>query len=152
MWFDRAANTRYCACRRLSRKSGVKKLFSLTARSAARYREIKRGVSPSGMWAWDTPSLHPGFTPGMSPESACTLQRLPPAVPYAAKIHRWLVSPGRGRRSRRRRGGAPLPLEMRSLGYPHRRNNGGHSRTCGPESQPRNTLFYFPGTVNRTCS
>ena len=23
-------------------------------------------------------------------------------------------------------GGAPLPLEMRSLGYPHSRKNGGH--------------------------
>jgi hypothetical protein len=30
--------------------------------------------------------------PGMSPESACTLQGFFPAVPYGAKIHRWLVS------------------------------------------------------------
>ena len=62
------------------------------------------------------------------------------AEPSAVNTHLWLVSGvSQGgvtlqehteqviRRSRRRRGGAPLPQEIRSLGYPRGSKNGGQS-------------------------
>jgi len=44
-----------------------------------------------------------------------------------AEITESTADDGLVRRSRRRRGGAPLPDEQHSLGYPRRRKNGGHS-------------------------
>ena len=63
-----------------------------------------------------------GARGGVLPGGVRVPERPPaPAVRNSTEFH------GRVRRSSRRRGGAPLPYEMRSLGYPRRRKNGGHS-------------------------
>src|SRR3990172_1578681 len=71
----------------------------------------------------DRPHLHEGDLPGRPPDGrrpgrgAPRHQFLARPLPLPHPVHA-VGAEGMG--------GAPLPYEVRSLGYPHRRNNGGH--------------------------